>query len=1472
MALSRCERLEFGPKPENFYGSPELVPRPVSPGQPIDERSLPEKLYSQATKAKEKVTVTKQQDKVQVCDKEQQMHFFGFEDQHQDENEVQNERHHLHHGLEHGHERERELEHELEHGHEHGHEHEQDEHHHDHDHDHDHDQKVEESTERDEVPTSRILANSRGRNSAGNFFLERSEDSINFPGPELHINPFQVRLDYSDNKECWRSCAAVISGSVDLCTPRWSYVLVASLIDGPGSVEVHRMCLDSAIAKPQGHVEGGREVGHFRIKLSGLEIGGRQYKIELVAMRHGQVFRKGPSDVSIAPHISPSNPSWERSFSTFFLPPLQPRQVTCLKRYKRELDLCWKKPACLGGSQAVTFHVQIRRFRDSRYQEIYSGPNQSVHIGNLVPGTSYCFRICAANAECGIGPWCEEVLVDTEPDTPSTPGSPVLAGAVHSCGELALCWVRPSKENGSPLQYYELEMKPASEDGSFFPVYKGRTASCILTENLHPGGTYIVRVRAVNEVGPSHFSEEATVQLLGTAPCAPSPPLVTVEGRVVTIVWEAPTRENGSQTKLYALEICRCTRTKKNSRNEFSVVYNGSKSSVKLDTLSLGAKYRFRVLAQNCFGWSDPSEETSFRLPSLPPSPPGKPFVVNKYPLSIGWEEIDPLQKNGAALEQYVLYWKLVAQLLAKPPVKLGSIELSVKSDAAMDSGAASDVEIVNRPLVGESIDYFCESNGLWFTGKVTGTLVERDNRATCAVEFWGCTEPIQIPTCNLFSRLQEGDLCRAINYSNAHRLEPASVAKVTPMGYYVTFIGQYCVPQHTPIADIDRLATGDDVYPGEGSNEYLSNAVSSLSKINIALESDPLSSLFNSPGGWVQAYRGLENSVDLQTPIMPGFGYHFKTAAVNEAGEGQSSEVLIVERIVQRPRPPSRCARPKILATTDKSATLELRQPAFVFGEQLVAMEVSIAAADETKAAVVPESKVSTLTASASYTKATFNLKPAEARQSAPCKFEISLPRPGSPYVIRVRAVSKQGTGPWSQAIGFWTQFGLPDHPADPEMKMTGQKQVVLGWSTPSWDGGSPILGYRVRFAKKSKSQVSGEHQAHLDAHGTDVACPLSTSNISWRIEGELLPGSVIVAQLFAFNQYGESHGSRPVSFRIPKSPPSSPGNVNVTRVEQSSAFCTWEPPAFDGGEDILYYELDVIKISGKHISLSDEALVSMRHASQSSGHKHTTPSDVPEFHLRGLKAGSVYLLRVLAVNSSGSGPYSSRTVVRTERSAIEVPKGLRVKSSEPLEFAWEPVVADTEVSYRLQLSVSNQSGTASKTSYHFVYRGPATQYKISDVNRGATYRARVCAVRGDSSLTSRFSAPCTIKIKAKTPVVTKQEHVAKTKAHVEKSIKAKVPTPCVAMLRESGRSSITRHPVRARARTEQVKVAKQPSQNVVPKATRVKSTLRKYARETFAVLAMAVVIIITAWSRTPKVVQHRANVANFEELLKQK
>jgi predicted phage tail protein len=243
---------------------------------------------------------------------------------------------------------------------------------------------------------------------------------------------------------------------------------------------------------------------------------------------------------------------------------------------------------------------------------------------DLESGKTYTYRVRAVNA-AGASPYSDEVT-GTTATLPIAPADLTVGGVGLST--IALSWVdAASNETG-----YEVERK-ASGDPDFALVASLAADSRDLSDGgLLPGTTYTYRVRAVNEFGPSAYSNEVS-GTTGTLPEEPGSLAVTAIGLgALSLAWiDLATDETG-----YVLE-------RRPAGGTFETAAELPPGTVDYfdGSLARGATYTYRVRALNIYGpsdWSNEVEATTGKLPAVPLDLAVTSFSASS--VSLAWTDV----------------------------------------------------------------------------------------------------------------------------------------------------------------------------------------------------------------------------------------------------------------------------------------------------------------------------------------------------------------------------------------------------------------------------------------------------------------------------------------------------------------------------------------------------------------------------------------------------------------------------------------------------------------------------------------------------------------------------------------------------------------------------------------------------------------------------------------------------------------
>ncbi|XP_041067888.1 fibronectin type-III domain-containing protein 3A isoform X2 [Carcharodon carcharias] len=282
-----------------------------------------------------------------------------------------------------------------------------------------------------------------------------------------------------------------------------------------------------------------------------------------------------------------------------------------------------------------------------KFKIIYTGQDMSVTLQDLKPATEYQTRV---QAVCNLirGTPSESECFTTlcsEPDTPMPPR--VINRTKHT---LSLQW-KATCDNGSKVTNYNLEWDEGKGSNEFSQCYLGPQKQFKVTK-LSPAMGYRFKLAARNELGMSGFSEEVLFYTTGSAPPTPaSPQLVKAGVTWLSLHWSKPSGSLSDEGNCYILEM-----EDETSGYGFKPKYDGEDLACTVKNLRRSSTYKFRVIAYNSEGKSNPGEVMEFATYPDKPGSPTKPSVkgkVHAHNFKITWDP--PKDNGGSAITKYVV-------------------------------------------------------------------------------------------------------------------------------------------------------------------------------------------------------------------------------------------------------------------------------------------------------------------------------------------------------------------------------------------------------------------------------------------------------------------------------------------------------------------------------------------------------------------------------------------------------------------------------------------------------------------------------------------------------------------------------------------------------------------------------------------------------------------------------------------------
>ncbi|KAK9869632.1 hypothetical protein WA026_003377 [Henosepilachna vigintioctopunctata] len=268
----------------------------------------------------------------------------------------------------------------------------------------------------------------------------------------------------------------------------------------------------------------------------------------------------------------------------------------------------WKEPKCNGAS-VKEYKLEINRAdaENENFEPVYEGPELSHEVKNLVPATSYDFRVLAVNSA-----GCSDFSAVSSVKTPAAPPSAVIFSKHSSTPtSISLHWKEPL-DNGSEITAYNIEIGERQ-------ITVEAPASSYEITSLHCNTVYKIRIQAINSIGESPFSSVLKVATLKFPPSPPKLQCIGVGHNYIKLKWGDGKNTDYTQ---YCVEVM-------NPRfKEFQCAYKGTAYTCKVNKLQELTTYKFRINASNDVGVGDYSEQYEFTTSISPPSILKSPKIV----------------------------------------------------------------------------------------------------------------------------------------------------------------------------------------------------------------------------------------------------------------------------------------------------------------------------------------------------------------------------------------------------------------------------------------------------------------------------------------------------------------------------------------------------------------------------------------------------------------------------------------------------------------------------------------------------------------------------------------------------------------------------------------------------------------------------------------------------------------------------
>ncbi|RJQ24382.1 fibronectin type III domain-containing protein [Candidatus Parcubacteria bacterium] len=330
--------------------------------------------------------------------------------------------------------------------------------------------------------------------------------------------------------------------------------------------------------------------------------------------------------------------------------------------------------------------------------------------------------------------------------------------------------------------------------------------------------------------------------------------------------------------------------------------------------------------------------------------------------------------------------------------------------------------------------------------------------------------------------------------------------------------------------------------------------------------------------------------------------------------------------------------------------------------------------------------------------------------------------------YLYRVYAITSFGTSEDPSPEAFaqpksTSTLNTPSAPTNLSATAVSPTQISLSWTTPSNNGGAVITGYKIEVKSGSGSY-------------TTLVSNTQSTTTTYSHAG-LATGTAYTYKVSAINSAGASTASNESSATPTSSSssgaPGAPTNLSATAVSGTQINLSWNAPSNNGGYPITGYKIEYRIDSGSYTTLVSN-----------------TQSTTTTYSHTGLTSGQLYVYRVSAINSVGTGSTSSESSATPTSSSSAstpgTPTGLTATAASPtqINLSWNAPSSNggsAITGYKIEV----KSGSGSYTTLVSNTQSTATSFSHTGLTTGTTYYYRVSAINaiGTGASTEASAVP---------------------------------------------------------------------------------------------------------------------------------
>ncbi len=853
--------------------------------------------------------------------------------------------------------------------------------------------------------------------------------------------------------------------------------------------------------------------------------------------------------------------------------------------------------------------------------------NARLDVTDLEATTCYGFRVSHQTSRFVNSHLSDAAYAST--GTVAAPGAPTAPSATSDgTSTITLSWTAPTVPDPcSVITGYQIQQRVTGGDWEDVTANTGSDA----TTYVHTSQTLTTvrqyQVRAINAGGSGAWSTAVTAGM-NVRPGAPQNLVATASGTTsIDLTWDAPASDGGSAITSYRVQVS----TDGSSYVDASPAHSGTTRTYSATGLTAGTQYYYQVYATNSVGEGSASTSASATTRTAPSVPQNfRTLSAQYHTVTLTWDPVTGSSLGtDETLKHYVVEfstdnstWSTISesanttavhttdllvpgrQLYYRVRTVNSNDDASANSDvltvtAVARSGWGTPTAVTATKIDGDSIDVAWTAPTDLPSGRFLNTyfVLQTTNdgvrwMSTTTGGFTFTADPQNTPPATMVGiGGLDADTCYGFRVYSSSNASPSNTSALSDPAYATT----------GTITSAPGVPTGlTATASGPTAINLAWTAPSGSNRCNISGYEIEWSADGNDP--WTDVIANTMTTATTYTDagLSANATRHYRVKAINSAGTGSASTSDdATTGAAVRPTAPQ-----NLVATASGRTVINLMWdlPSSTGGSAITGYRVQW---------------------SASGTGSWADVSPAHSGTTRTYSDTGLDPNTTRHYRVYASTTAGESLAPSNTDDATTAMRMNPGAPTGVTVTTSGRTILLVSWTAPTDDGGRAITGYKIEVS--------------TDGTNYDDEIPNTMSTATSYVDRGLSAGDTRHYRVSAISSEGTGTASTAgMGTTVASSVmavPSDPTGLAATPSGRTLIQLSWTAPSDNGGSSVTGYQIE----------WSSDGISNWADVEDDTESAATTYID------RGLTAGTTRHYRVSAINTTGTGTYSTPAMATT-------------------------------------------------------------------------------------------------------------------------------------------------------------------------------------------------------------------------------